>query len=84
MVWFAFERQFILASIETCSIMILELMYQWPAELTGSRFTLVSCTSLGLSTAATVLVSRKMLPESACFLGCNCVGLLPHRPICII
>ncbi|CAK9090846.1 unnamed protein product [Durusdinium trenchii] len=76
MLFYAFERQFVVTSIEVSTIMLLEVSYHWSVELSGTIFTAVSTSSLSFVFISSALMSKQVFQESMVFMACNCIALL--------
>lgn len=76
MIFYAFERQLVTASIEVSTIMLLEVSYGWSVELSGTIFTVVSLTSLAFAAITSWLMSHQVCQESMVFFACNAIALV--------
>ncbi|CAK9090848.1 unnamed protein product [Durusdinium trenchii] len=76
MIFYAFERQLVTASIEVSTIMLLEVSYGWSVELSGIVFTVVSFTGLAFAGLSTWMISHQVCQESTVFFACNAIALV--------
>lgn len=73
-VFYCYERTFSTGAIEVATIMLLEVSYGWPPELSGVSFVVIAAGSLLLTGVSAMVLSKKLMTESNIFLIMTCLG----------
>eukprot|EP00930_Biecheleria_cincta_P018454 TRINITY_DN14373_c0_g1_i1.p1 TRINITY_DN14373_c0_g1~~TRINITY_DN14373_c0_g1_i1.p1 ORF type:complete len:327 (-),score=35.89 TRINITY_DN14373_c0_g1_i1:222-1064(-) len=76
MLWYSFERPFMLASVEVATVMLLEVEYDWSREATGVVFTILATSGTVLSLLAAWGIRWNLFAESKVLLWGGIAGLV--------